>query len=79
MSPTAPLDCVVIGYYEPPFEEYERLIRRCGVDSEAYRDLQFSFVDLDGRRRNYVDLLNYVWACSREGQAVRFPIWPPSI
>jgi radical SAM PhpK family P-methyltransferase len=59
MTHSRSLDCVVIGYYEPPFDDYERLIRQYGADSEAYRDLQFSFVDLDGRRRNYVDLLNY--------------------
>src|SRR3982751_5478075 len=51
-------DCVVIGYNDPPFEEYERLIRRYGEDSEAYRDLKLSFVEVDGRKLNYVDLLN---------------------
>jgi len=55
-----PLDCLVIGYNDPPFEEYERLIRRYGEDSEAYRDLKFSFVEVDGRKLNYVDLLNTV-------------------
>ncbi len=65
---TAPLDCIVIGYNDPPFERYERLIRNYGVDSEAYRDLRYSFVDLHGRRLNYVDLLNYADATAR-GQA----------
>jgi p-methyltransferase len=54
------LDCVTIGYNDPPFAEYERLIRRYGEDSEAYRDLKFSFVEVDGRKLNYVDLLNLV-------------------
>jgi radical SAM PhpK family P-methyltransferase len=54
------LDCVVIGYNETPFEEYEALLRKYGEDSEAYRDLQFSFVNLGGKRFNYIDLLNYV-------------------
>jgi radical SAM PhpK family P-methyltransferase len=54
------LDCLTIGYNDPPFEEYERLIRRYGEDSEAYRDLKFSFVEVDGRKLNYVDLLNTV-------------------
>lgn len=54
------LDCLIIGYNDPPFESYERLIRSYGKDSEAYRDLQFSFIDIGGLPRTYVDLLNYV-------------------
>jgi|GEM_PF-3089347 len=40
------LDCVVIGYNELPFERYENFLRNYGEDSEAYRDLKFSFVNL---------------------------------
>ena len=54
------LDCVVIGYNETPFEEYEALLRGYGADSEAYRDLRFSFVNINGRNMNYVGLLNHV-------------------
>lgn len=55
-------DCVVIGYNETPFPEYEGLLRQYGEDSEAYRDLKFSFVDLgrDGKM-TYVGLLNHVF------------------
>jgi len=62
-------DCVVIGYNESPFEQYEKLLRNYGEDSEAYRDLKFSFVDVNGRKLNYVDLLNHVFALAveREG------------
>src|ERR1044071_9076277 len=54
------LDCVVIGYNETPFEEYEALLRGYGADSEAYRDLRCSFVNINGRNMNYVGLLNHV-------------------
>jgi p-methyltransferase len=54
------LDCVVIGYNEIPFDQYERFLRSYGEDSEAYRDLKFSFVDLAGKKLDYVGLLNYV-------------------
>ena len=54
------LDCVVIGYNEIPFEEYETLLRGYGADSEAYRDLRFSFVNINGRNMNYIGLLNHV-------------------
>jgi p-methyltransferase len=53
------LDCVAIGYNELPFERYENFLRTYGEDSEAYRDLKFSFVDLGGRKLDYVGLLNY--------------------
>lgn len=53
------LDCVVIGYNELPFEEYESLLRVYGEESEAYRDLKFSFIDLGGRKLDYIGLLNY--------------------
>lgn len=60
MTATDNLDCVVIGYNEPPFEEYEKIVRGYGTDSEAYRDLQYSFVDADGRKMTYVELMNHV-------------------
>lgn len=54
------LDCVVIGYNEVPFPAYEAFLQKYGEDSEAYRDLKFSFVDLAGRKMDYVALLNHV-------------------
>src|SRR5262249_52810084 len=59
------LDCVVIGYNELPFERYENFLRNYGEDSEAYRDLKFSFVNVDGNKLDYTGLLNY----AREVQA----------
>ena len=64
MSTDQRLDCIVMGYNESPFEIYEKRIRGYGEDSEAYRDLKFSFLDLDGRKLNYVDLMNHVLALS---------------
>jgi radical SAM PhpK family P-methyltransferase len=61
MAAEAQLDCVVIGYNEIPFERYESFLRNYGVDTEAYRDLKFSFVDLGGRKLDYVGLMNYVY------------------
>jgi p-methyltransferase len=55
------LDCLTIGYYEPGFEEHERLLHQLGEDSEAYRDLQYSFVDLGDRKLTYAGLLSYAY------------------
>jgi radical SAM PhpK family P-methyltransferase len=53
------LDCIVIGYNELPFEQYEHFLQAYGEDSEAYRDLKFSFVNVDGKKLDYPGLLNY--------------------
>lgn len=66
MSRPPRLDCVVVGYNEPPFPRFERQVRRFGAESTAYRELRFSFVDLDGEPHTYLDLLNRVERRARE-------------
>lgn len=61
MTDSHSLDCVTIGYYEPRFEDYEKMIRRLGEESEAYRDLKFSFVHAGGRKMNYAELLSHAY------------------
>ncbi len=62
MNASQHLDCVVIGYNEVPFSRYEQFLHTYGEDSEAYRDLKFSFVNLDGRKLDYPGLLNHARA-----------------
>lgn len=59
------LDCVLIGYNEVPFDRYERFLRNYGENTEAYRDLKFSFVNLGDRKLDYVGLMNHVNASAR--------------
>ena len=61
MAGSRSLDCVTIGYYEPRFDDYEAMMRRFGEDSEAYRDLKFSFVQAAGRKMTYVELLSHAY------------------
>jgi len=61
------LDCIVIGYNEVPFARYERLLHQYGEDSEAYRDLKLSFVELGERKLLYADLMNYATDLARGG------------
>jgi len=58
MSAVDNLDCIVIGYNEIPFDTYESILRVYGANSEAYRDLKFSFLDLGEKKLSYVGLLN---------------------
>jgi p-methyltransferase len=60
-------DCVVIGYNELPFDRYETLLRQYGEDSEAYRDLKFSFINFGDKKLNYVGLLNHVLELAGHG------------
>ena len=56
------LDCVVIGYNEVPFDRYESFLRGYGEETEAYRDLKFSFVSVADRKMDYMGLLNHTLA-----------------
>jgi p-methyltransferase len=64
MIKDGPLDCVVIGYNEVPFNQYENFLRKYGEDSEAYRDLKFSFVEVGDRKLDYVGLMNHAYNLS---------------
>jgi p-methyltransferase len=66
MNATRPLDCLIIGYNELPFDEYERILRTYGETSEAYRDLRFNFVDVGEEKLTYVDLLNAAAAAAAQ-------------
>ena len=62
------LDCVVIGYNEIPFERYESFLRSYGEDTEAYRDLKFSFVNVADQKMDYMGLLNHTFARAKYGR-----------
>src|SRR5262245_59414280 len=65
------LDCVVIGYNEVPFGRYESFLRSYGEDTEAYRDLKFSFVNIAGQKLDYMGLLNHTIAQTKNnGQSL---------
>lgn len=61
------LDCIVIGYNEVPFEDYLRVVERYGSDSETYRDLRLGWVEVEGRRLDYVGLFNLAWERAHGG------------
>ena len=71
------LDCVVIGYNELPFERYENFLRNYGEDSEAYRDLKFSFVNL-GDKKLFTHFVARSWGSLswRVGRAHKKPQLP---
>jgi p-methyltransferase len=52
------VDCVVVGYNSTPIDEYAEWVRTFGEDSEAFRDLQYSCVNLGRRPLGYTELFN---------------------
>jgi p-methyltransferase len=71
-------DCIVAGFDAPLFERHEARLRSDGEASEAYRELRFSFVDVDGRKLTYVDLLNEAQRRGGGEPARHFTPWPAS-
>ena len=67
MANNRTLDCVVIGYNEVPFAGYESFLRNFGEESEAYRDLKFSFVNVGGRKMDYIGLMNHAAGLAKNG------------
>lgn len=65
-QPSRGPDCVVVGYNEMPFPQFERAVRAFGERSAAYRDLRLSFVEADGRPHTWLDLLNRSERLARE-------------
>lgn len=64
------IDCVVIGYNETPFPQYEALLRSYGETSGAYRDLKFSMVEIEGAKLSYPALMNYALGEAKRSPAV---------
>lgn len=52
------VDCLIIGHNEMDFREYEKSVRKMGIDSGAYRDLNLNFIQYQGIPRTASELFN---------------------
>jgi radical SAM PhpK family P-methyltransferase len=57
-------DCLLIGFNDEPFEQFEQRVRLMGTQSGGYRDLGLAFFQSEGRLYRAMDILNDV--CERE-------------
>ncbi len=55
------IDCLIIGFNDSSFEEYEAMVRSMGVESGAYRDLSLAFIDYEGKPQRSMDILNHFY------------------
>lgn len=61
-------DCLFIGHNEMDFSVYEENIRKMGMHSGAYRDLNLNFLQYDNKLYTASDMFNLFY-CSGESQA----------
>jgi anaerobic magnesium-protoporphyrin IX monomethyl ester cyclase len=52
------IDCLLIGHNETDFTEYEESVRKIGINSPAYRDLNLNFIWYDGRPLHAAQVYN---------------------
>ncbi len=52
-------DCLVIGFHDLDFPTYVNLVKSMGNDSGAFRDLNLSYIEFDGKPHHSMDLLNH--------------------
>lgn len=74
------IDCLVIGFNDMDFPDYVKMVRSMGEESGAFRDLNYYFVEYDGRPHRSMDLLNRFHFQDRRGKYSPFHnadfIWP---
>ena len=52
------IDCLLIGFNDPNFNEYVSMVRSMGTDSGGYRDLALAFREYEGNPCRSMDFLN---------------------
>lgn len=60
------IDCLLIGHNEMDFAEYETVVRRMGLDSGAYRDLNLNFIRCNNRPYTVSELFNLFYYQAQE-------------
>ena len=55
------IDCLLIGHNEMNFTDYEYSIRRMGVNSGAYRDLNLNFIQYNNERYTLPQIFNHFY------------------
>ncbi|PCE30145.1 PhpK family radical SAM P-methyltransferase [Burkholderia ubonensis] len=54
------LDCLIIGFHDPDFSEFVDMMRGTGEDTGAFRDLNLTFTEVDGKPMRCLDLINHL-------------------
>ena len=55
------IDCLLIGHNEVAFPKYEKMLRKTGKNSGAYRDLNMVFINIGGKPHTFADVFNMLF------------------
>lgn len=73
-------DCLIIGFFDLPFDEYVSMVRSLGTESGAYHDLELAFVEYGGKPMRALDILTHFFYEGRPAPARPFNnadfLWP---
>ena len=71
-------DCLIIGFNDSNFDEYVEMVRSMGPQSGAWRDLDLTFIEDEGRRYRILDVLNRVMGQGEAGRPYHNAdfLWP---
>lgn len=62
-------DCLIIGFNDFGFEGFVEMVRSMGTDSGAYKDLDLTFIEYEGKPVHSMDILNHFYLPTKgEGQ-----------
>lgn len=67
------IDCFIVGHNEMDFAEYEKRVRKMGVNSGAYRDLNLNYLRYNNRPYQASEIFNLF---CRDEKACRIPVKP---
>lgn len=71
---TNSIDCLIIGHNEVNFEKYVNEIKKMGINSGAYRDLNLSFIRYNERPYHATGIFNFITGDERLGRKAPPPI-----
>lgn len=63
------IDCLFIGHNNMNFWEYEQQIRKMGINSGAYRDLNLNFIQINNKPYSISEVINLFYSNPIEAEA----------
>ncbi|MCP4152419.1 MAG: PhpK family radical SAM P-methyltransferase, partial [bacterium] len=68
------IDCLFVGHNEMDFREYEKSVRKMGLNSGAYRDLNLNFIYYQNQPHTAAEIFNLFWEGGRNTEKKRGPL-----
>jgi radical SAM PhpK family P-methyltransferase len=68
------IDCLLIGHNEMKFGEYEKTLRKMGIRSGAYRDLDLNFIRYNNKPYSISEIFNLFYCSDRYTEDLMKPL-----